>query len=51
MKGINLMFVVVSKCGIEFNARWYDVKEAYTGNKKYTNFFLILCLVWNVLSI
>jgi hypothetical protein len=21
MKGINLMFVVVSKCGIEFNAR------------------------------
>jgi hypothetical protein len=36
VKGINLMSVVVSNCGMEFKASYYDVNEANTGNKKNT---------------
>jgi hypothetical protein len=46
MKGINLTFVIVSNCGMEFKASCYDVNEAYTGNKKEFNFFFnfVSCL-------
>jgi hypothetical protein len=48
VKFINLTLVVVSNFGMEFKASWYDMNEAYTGNKKKNTNLFSFCVLFEM---